>query len=303
MKEKFETESNSNVLFVTEQCNNNCIMCCQPPKNADDFGYYFKHNVRLIQTAPKDVKTVCITGGEPTLAGDNFIKLIELVRETLPETDIHILSNGRNFADMKFVKRLKCAGGEKFFCGIPLHSDYCGDHDKIAGRKNAFNETILGLYNLAAENIPIELRIVINALNYYRLPQMSDFIFRNLYFVSWSAFMAMEYTGYAVKNATKIYAEPLDYMPQLCRAIQNLSDFGMEATIYNIPLCLIPKDFRRFAAKSISDWKTKYLEQCNTCTEKDKCCGLFGTSKQVFKGIKTIELSSAISAKNKDIAD
>lgn len=288
MKEKFETDSNSNVLFVTEQCNNNCIMCCQPPKKTDDFDFYYKQNVRLINTAPKDVKTVCITGGEPTLAGDNFFNLIELVRRTLPETEIHILSNGRKFADMDFVKRLKKVGGEKFFCGIPLHSDYSGDHDKIACRKNAFDETILGMYNLAAEGIPIELRIVVNLLNYNRLPQMSEFIFRNLFFVSWTAFMAMEHTGYAVKNGTKVYAEPLDYMPQLCRAIQNLSDYGMEVSIYNIPNCLIPKDFRRFAAKSISDWKTQYIDFCAACTEKDKCCGLFGTSQKKFKGLEVI---------------
>lgn len=288
MKEMFETESNSNVLFVTENCNNRCLMCCQPPKKTDDFDFYFKQNIRLIQSAPKNVKTVCITGGEPTLAGDNFIKLVELVRETLPETDIHILSNGRTFADIEFAKRLKCSGGERIFCGIPLHSDYSGDHDKIAGWKNAFNETISGLYNLAANNIPIELRIVINALNYSRLPQMADFIYKNLFFVSWTAFMAMEYIGYAVKNSAKIYAEPLVYMPQLCNAVQNLSDYGMKVSIYNIPNCLIPEDFRRFAAKSISDWKTKYLDICENCCEKNHCCGLFATSKQVFKGLKTI---------------
>lgn len=67
-------------------------MCCQPPKRCNDFNYCFEQNIKLIKTAPRDVKTVCITGGEPTLAGDNFFKLIELVRENLPETEIHILT-------------------------------------------------------------------------------------------------------------------------------------------------------------------------------------------------------------------
>ena len=157
------------------------------------------------------------------------------------------------------MKRLKCVGGEKIFCGIPLHSDYSGDHDKIAGKKNAFNETILGLYNLAAEDIPIELRIVINALNYKRLPQMSDFIFKNLFFVSWTAFMAMEYTGNAIKNSAKIYAEPIEYMTELCSAVNNLSDFGMEVSIYNIPRCLIPKiienlQYKAFRIGKLNIW-------------------------------------------------
>ncbi|MBQ9214934.1 MAG: His-Xaa-Ser system radical SAM maturase HxsC [Bacteroidales bacterium] len=288
MKEKFETESNSNVLFVTEQCNNHCIMCCQPPKHTDDFDYNFVRNVRLIKTAPKDTKTVCITGGEPTLAGDKFFQIIELVRKYLPDTTIHILSNGRSFSNADFTKRLKDVGGERVFCGIPLHSDYSGDHDKIAGKKNAFNDTILGLYNLAFEGIPIEMRIVVNALNYNRLPQMAEFIYTNLFFVSWTAFMAMELTGLAVKNAEKIYAEPLDYVDKLCLAADFLSKSGVEVSFYNIPNCLIPNNFRQYATKSISDWKTKYLEICNSCSERQKCCGLFGTSQKIFRGLEAI---------------
>lgn len=55
-KDKFEVNSNSNVLFVTEQCNNRCIMCCQPPKEIDDTEWYYEHNVQLIKTAPKETK-------------------------------------------------------------------------------------------------------------------------------------------------------------------------------------------------------------------------------------------------------
>ena len=88
MKNKFEANSNSNVLFVTNQCNNRCIMCCQPPHNGDDINAFYAHNERLIKTAPKDTKEVCITGGEPTLAGDKLISLVELIRQELPNTTI-----------------------------------------------------------------------------------------------------------------------------------------------------------------------------------------------------------------------
>lgn len=285
MKEKFEIDSNSNVLFVTDQCNNHCIMCCQPPKKKDDFDYYFKKNVALIKSAPKETKVVCITGGEPTLAGKQFIDLVRIVREELPDTEIQILSNGRSFSDNTLSQQLKEIGGDKIFVGIPLHSDYASDHDKIAGAKGSFNETMLGLYNLADVGIPIELRIVINKMNYQRLPQMAEFIFKNLYFVAWTAWMAMEDTGYATKNAKHIWIEPIDYIPQLCDAVKVLSEWDIPNSIFNIPLCLLPEDYHRFAAQSISDWKTKYLEICDDCVLKDKCCGLFATSKNVFKGL------------------
>ena len=288
MKERFEIDSNSNVLFVTNQCNNHCIMCCQPPQKDDDFNFFFNQNVKLIKSAPKETKVVCITGGEPTLAGNRFIDLVSLVREELPSTDIHILSNGRSFINNDFTHRLKTAGGDKIFVGVPLHSDYYRDHDIIAGAKGAFYETMLGLYNLADEGISIELRVVVNKLNYHRMPQLSKYIFKNLYFVSWVAFMGMEDTGLATKNASTIWVEPIDYTIQLCKAVKKLDDWDIPVAIYNIPLCLLPSEYHRFAAQSISDWKNLYLDICNECSVKDKCCGLFGTSKSIYKGLSPI---------------
>ena len=120
-----------------------------------------------------------------------------MVRDELPDTDIQILSNGRSFKNNDLAHQLKDVGGDKVFVGVPLHSDYAGDHDRIAGAKGAFNETMLGLYNLADEGITVELRIVINKMNYKRLSQMAEYIFKNLYFVAWTAWMAMEDIGYA----------------------------------------------------------------------------------------------------------
>lgn len=285
MKEKFEIESNSNILFVTDQCNNHCVMCCQPPKKRDDFDYYFRKNVALIKSAPKETKVVCITGGEPTLAGEKFIELVRIVREELPDTDIQILSNGRKYADLSFARKLKEIGDDKIFVGVPLHSDYAGDHDKISGSKGAFNETMLGLYNLAEEGIAIELRIVINKMNYKRLPLMAEFIFKNLYFVSWVAWMGMEDTGYARTNANHVWIEPIEYTDKLCKAVEILDGWDLPVAIFNIPLCLLPQEYHQYAAQSISDWKTKYLDICAECILKEKCCGLFATSKKIFKGL------------------
>ena len=105
MKQKeFDIQSNDNTLFVTEQCNNHCIMCCQPPKNADDINLLFAENLARIASAPKELPIIGITGGEPTLLGDKLLELIRQIRTKLPNTDIHLLTNGRNFKDIQYTR-------------------------------------------------------------------------------------------------------------------------------------------------------------------------------------------------------
>lgn len=286
MKDTFDIHSNDNALFVTEQCNNHCLMCCQPPKKSDDIEELYRYNIARIRTAPKELSVIGITGGEPTLLGDKLVALIREIRKELPDTAIQLLSNGRGFEDRSFATRVVEAVGGNFFVGIPLHSDYPGDHERIAGAVHSYGETLLGLYNLAMLGTEIELRVVINALNYKRLPQMAEFIFKNLPFVSWVAFMGMERTGFANSNHSSIWVEPKMYAPYLQKAVVILDDWKMDTAIYNLPFCLLPKSCWRFAKRSISDWKTKYAECCRGCVKREECCGLFGTSAQPYEGLK-----------------
>lgn len=288
MRGDFRIESNDNTLFTTARCNNNCIMCCQPPLDNDDIDELFDRNIEIINRAPKDIPVVGISGGEPTLLGDRLIELLRHIRVNLPDADIHILSNGRNFKDIEYSQKVAEAADGKLFVGIPLHSDYYRDHDIIAGAKEAFNETIAGIFNLAAFGVAIELRVVINKLNYIRLPQMADFIQKNLPFVAWTAFMAMEHIGHAVSNERNVWIEPIEYADQLTEAVLILAQWRKEVAVYNVPLCLIQKSIHPYAQKSISDWKNIYLPECDQCSLKSKCCGLFATSKKIFRSVSPI---------------
>lgn len=260
-------------------------MCCQPPQSNEDIDELYEKNITIIDRAPDDIPVVGISGGEPTLLGDKLITLIAYIREKLPNSDIHLLTNGRKFKDADFARQVVVAAGDKLFVGVPLHSDYYKDHDIIAGQKEAYNETITGIFNLAACGAAIELRIVINKLNYMRLPQMADFIQKYLPFVAWTAFMGIEHTGYAVDNERNIWIEPIEYADKLTEAVLTLAQWRSDAAVYNIPLCLLPDSIRPFAKKSISSWKSKYIPICDRCTLKSECCGLFSTSRRVFEGI------------------
>ena len=288
MRDTIDIQSNDNALFVTGQCNNHCLMCCQPPVKKDDIDFFYEKNIRLIDSAPIELPAIGITGGEPTLLGDRLFDLIAHIRKRLPNTHIQILSNGRQFADGAYAEKLAQVSEGMVIVGVPFHSDSPIIHDRIAGAKNAYNQTLFGLYNLAANDINIELRIVLTKQNFQRLPQMARFISKNLAFVSTVAFMAMEDIGYTIKNRNLIWIEPLDYMPQLQQAVQYLAQLEFDVSLFNLPLCLLPESLRPFAKQSISDWKNKYLPICGTCALKSSCCGLFATSKSIYKGISPI---------------
>lgn len=148
MRDVIDINSNDNVLFVTSQCNNRCIMCCQPPGLVNDLDRNFEKNMRIVSSAPKGLPSLGLTGGEPTLLGDRLFTLIKHIRTELPDTEIHLLSNGRAFSDMSYVRKFKECGTDKILIGIPLHSDSAADHDympriPVLSRRPCLGYTIL----------------------------------------------------------------------------------------------------------------------------------------------------------------
>lgn len=288
MRNHFDIQSNDNALFTTAMCSNRCLMCCQPPSTKNDIDRLWNKNIKLIDTAPKALTSIALTGGEPTLLGDRFFELVKHIRKTLPDTEIHILSNGRAFSDKRFAERLGEIGPEKILLGIPLHADNSLDHDQIAGAKGAFTETLQGFYNLARWYFDIELRVVLTKLNYKRLPQMAHFIYRNLPFVKYISLMGLEYTGYTIKNADKVWIDPVEMERPLSEATLFLASAGFNVSIFNLTHCTIQETLWPFARKSISDWKNYYEPFCDQCVMRPGCCGLFSTSKRQSSNLKPI---------------
>ncbi|TSA48412.1 MAG: hypothetical protein D4R50_01180 [Actinomycetales bacterium] len=67
--------ANSNSFLITERCNSFCIMCSQPPRDIDDH-YLVDDMLAALPLIHQDTAEIGITGGEPTLWGDDFIRLI-----------------------------------------------------------------------------------------------------------------------------------------------------------------------------------------------------------------------------------
>jgi His-Xaa-Ser system radical SAM maturase HxsC len=276
----YRVESHQNFILITERCNSNCLMCSQPPRDRDD-SYLMDVYDQLVPLIPKDCLELGLTGGEPTLLGRRFFELLEKIKKELPETELHCLTNGRSFAWKSVADRLESIKLSKLMLGIPLYSDYYQIHDYIVQAKNAFNQTMQGLYNLARNDQRIEIRIVLHKQSIPRLRKLAKYIYRNLPFVEHIAFMGLENQGYTPHNIQELWMDPVLYMDELREAANYLSDMGMNVSIYNSQLCTMPKDLWKFNRKSISDWKNIYLKECGSCAMSEECGGLFASCKNV----------------------
>lgn len=272
----YERNSSHNAILATELCNHRCIMCPQPPvcreKNRTAF------NKKLISLFDPSTQEVGITGGEPTMLGDELFDLIHSIQKHTPKAAISILSNGVRFADLSYARKLASCNHFDLQVDVPIFSDIPSKHNKIVGAQT-FYKTVQGLYNLAKCRVRIGIRIVIHKQTYKRLPQFAEYIYRNFPFVSQVAFMQMEMMGLALENKDEVWIDPYEYRNELEKAILHLADRGMNPLIFNSQLCILPKTIWQYAYRSISSWKDIYIDECIGCSFQEQCAGFFSANK------------------------
>jgi His-Xaa-Ser system radical SAM maturase HxsC len=280
-----------NVLLVTERCNNNCLMCSQPPRDREDAHELLRINHKLIDLIPMDTPNLVITGGEPTLLGDELITLIEHLKERLQCTGIHLLTNARQFALPEYTARFAGVRHPALVVGVPLYSDSATSHDYIVQSRGAFDETITGLHQLARWNLAVEIRMVLHKLTIPRLLNWAEFVYRNLPFAVHVALMGMEPTGYARYHHDKLWADPVEYQGAITDAVEFLSIRGMTVSIYNLQYCVLPRSLWPYARQSISDWKNTFLPVCGECAKRCDCAGFFeSTELQHSQGTRALPI-------------
>ena len=273
----WKNSATHNGLLLTEQCDNYCLMCSQPPKERDD-SWLFDRARKVISLLPDDAQALSLTGGEPTLHADALIGLLEHCKRVAPWLSVHLLSNGRRFADPEFTRRYAAVGLSDIMVGIPVYAPEPGLHDFIVQAVGAFDETIHGILNLASLGQAIEIRVVIQRHTIPVLAGLATFITRNLPFVAQVALMGLEMTGLARPNSAQVWADPGDYQGELVEAVRILTTAGVPTRIYNHQLCVLDRRLWAYAVRSISDWKNDYLDICQSCSVRDACGGVFTTS-------------------------
>ncbi|MFO0554062.1 MAG: His-Xaa-Ser system radical SAM maturase HxsC [Polyangiaceae bacterium] len=284
----YRRSSASNSLLVTERCDNRCLMCSQPPKERLD-DWLLDDLLSAIPWISSDTTALGITGGEPALLGDRLLTLIDAMGRYLPRTMVHMLSNGRAFANADFAQKLAEVRHPDLLVAVPLYSDLPEEHDYVVQARGAFDETVRGILRLKQFRVRVEIRFVIHRETRRRLPDFARFITRNLLFADHVALMGLELMGYARTNLEQLWIDPLDYQHELLEATLHLDSAGVPVSIYNHQLCTLDRRLHPFSRRSISDWKNEYWESCLSCSLRETCGGFFSSSAlRRSRGIRPI---------------
>ena len=267
--------STDNVLFITNKCNSNCIMCPDAESNRRrNLGDRVTYLKRLIELIPSDTPHLTITGGEPTLLKWDFIELLKTCRDKFHNTEILMLSNGRSFCVKEYREAFLNAVPNYFRLAVPLYADNALEHDAITQSKGSFDQTV-GALKILQDHLDLELRIVVMDVNYRNLPQIATFIAKEFPRVKWVSIMAMELLGNAAINRDHLWIDYIDTVEFVEKAAYQLLSVGISASIYNYPLCGLPRGLWSIAAQSITDYKVRYKPECDECAVKHLCGGFF----------------------------
>jgi His-Xaa-Ser system radical SAM maturase HxsC len=284
----YRRASEHNSILVTERCNHYCLMCSQPPRDIAD-SWILDEIEKALPLLDTQTRSLGFTGGEPLLEWRKFLAVLTQCRDLLPQTAIHVLSNGRAFASKEITGAWADLRHPDLMVGIPVYAEVDNIHDYVVQAKGAFNETILGILRLKDKGQRVEVRVVLHALTAPRIVATCKWLARNLPFVDHVALMGLENTGFAIANDDLLWIDPMDYQEQLAEAVSVLSASRVPTSVYNLPRCVLDRSVWPFAAQSISDWKNGFVVECERCDEKPRCSGFFTTGRPHYsRGIQAI---------------
>ncbi|NVP17151.1 radical SAM protein [Candidatus Gracilibacteria bacterium] len=215
-------------------CNNHCTFCVQGDKR-------YKYKPRTLDEIKKIVfneytlgaRALVFTGGEPTVHPD----LVEAISyaKFIGFLHIQIQSNGTNFDDIDYVKKLINAGATEFSPSI--HGFKKETHDKQVGTPGAWNRVVKGLINLRNLNCLVIINSVITKDNYKEIPLLAKLLIDLK--VTQFQFAFVHILGSADKNKDSVVPQKSKVMPYIYKALDLSKKYGVPAYTEAIPYCLM----------------------------------------------------------------
>ncbi len=272
-------------IATTCTCNSNCIMCPASESERKQInGIKLENIFTVLEHMPKDLCYFTITGGEPTLIGEeNFIKVLENVKKNLPLTKILLLTNGRTLGDRSFFEYFVKSKPDRLRVAIPIHGSTEKRHDYITQANGSFAQTLRGISNLLKAGIELEIRIVVSKLNCDDITAISKLIIEFFPNVSVVNFVGLEMRGNCVVNSDKVLLSYQDAFKSSVEGINQLVKNGINVGLYNFPYCMIDKNYWPIAQKSISSYKSVFYKECENCKLMNECCGIFKATMDYYK--------------------
>jgi His-Xaa-Ser system radical SAM maturase HxsC len=263
--------SSHNTFLVTERCDQLCVMCSQPPKDHHTDMFPVFEAAALL--APQGA-VIGLSGGEPTLFKDQLLAFLRNVMEKRPDLEFQILSNAQHFEESDLAA-LRALDARRVLWGVPLYSADAGVHDRIVGKDGAHRRVLDNLGLLCRAGAHVELRTVVMQPHGAGLPALARLVANKVSFAARWAIMQLENIGYGRKNWRELFADTSVEFEPVGAAVDYARSRGIDAQLFNFPLCTVPEAYRHLAPSTISDWKRKYLPECADCRLREACSGFF----------------------------
>ena len=274
--------SNENTLLVTQQCENKCLFCSQPPNEKSDIELYNNAALALINFNFNGV--VGISGGEPTKNRNAFITLLRQISIFKLNTRLHVLTHGRNLSENNYVEEIaEHIEPAQITWGIPVYGHRSSIHELLVNSEYAFSQTLQGIANLSQIGHAVEARVIPVVQNYRYLTHIVNFIANNFQNIETISIMNMEPIGWAKERYCDLYVDVSKQDKHLLEAVSIGVKYGIPIKLFNYPLCLLSKELRKYAVKSISDWKNYFPSECYSCEKKEKCVGFFTSATGKYR--------------------
>ena len=271
-------------VFMTNKCNSNCLMCPLPEivrrKRQERHEEWVKEYIDIL---PSYVRYINVTGGEPTISQQFFFDMMKIMKEKFTEADFQLLTNGRSSADKNFLQKMLKVTPNGIRFAIPVHSANSNIHDMITQVQGSFVQTDRGIKNLLHKQQKVEIRIVVSKKNADTLVDTARYIVNNYQGVFCVNFIGMEMMGSAALNKDSLWIDYSEVFKKSKNAVDILVEAAIDVQLYNFPLCAVNRGYWHIAAKSITDYKIRYMDECEECSVKKICGGFFYSTKQIMK--------------------
>ncbi|MCK4521730.1 MAG: radical SAM protein [Nanoarchaeota archaeon] len=277
VKYKYTRKEKGVIIFsITQRCNNYCVFCYCPKLmiNNPDIGE-LKKEIDIF----RNPKEIYLSGGEPTIRKD-FFEIIGYIKKKYPKVRLNLITNGRMLSYPSFVKRLKKTNFSKIVTEI--HGPNSEIHDKITQVKGSFLQTVDGIKNLIKLDIPVELRIVINKINYKDLPALARFITTNFDKLTKVVLFPINIVGEAYKNKEKIAPRYKEIKPYVQKCVDILSK-KQKVDLFHFPFCTLDKKYWGFiTGPTTVEERLSLTKECKDCIKKENCPKIWKTYLHIF---------------------
>lgn len=222
-------------LILNYNCNARCRFCSQGDFDKS-LNAPFEAVARNIYSAWKDgYRRLGLTGGEP-LVSPYVLKAISLGKAA-GFRFIRVQTNGIKLADAAFCRALARAG--LTFCKFSFTSDRAKEHDALVGVPGAHKAALAGLEHLRKLKIRLGTNILVNRLNYRRLPKIIKFYLDRG--ITNFVIIYPVYNGAMAANGRLLGVGLADCEPHFDAAARLMEEAGLggEILFLNVPPCFL----------------------------------------------------------------